>query len=331
VNQRHYPQISIRSKNELAKRIRHENLTLDGAKGLIQDVLKNYDNYWRDHPEYSEPAKNKWVRDASGTKLSELHEFINEMILKPYDNMLPGFIFGGVSGRNHKLAVMNLLGRKRKRVLLKLDIKRFYEQIKEDRVKQLFAHKCNCPREGTELLASLCCVPVGSKDNPGKYNTIGRGFATSSRLAVWCNLDTFLKLERLVKKELKGKDPRISIYVDDIGITASRVSNDDMINLYKKIKILLESDKHQKLPINEEKTKIVHHDGKVYDIRGKQLKSQGFEFLGLQMNRNKLTLGSKTRWKLVDLKEKARMRDSDAKKSRRSVLRYKQYIEKDRV
>lgn len=329
MNQRNYPKIRIRSRNELAKRISNKNLTLVEAKGLIQDVLDNYDNCWRDHPEYSEPTKNKWVRDASGTRLSKLHEFISETILKPYDDMLPDFIFGGISKRNHKLAAMNLLGRKRKRVLLKLDIKRFYEQIKEDRVKQLFAQKCECSKKGAEVLANLCCVPIGSKENPGEYNTIGRGFATSSRLAVWCNLDTFLKLERIVKKELDGKDPRISVYVDDIGITASRVSNDDMINLYGKIKILLESDEHQKLPINEEKTKIVHHDGKVYDIRGKQLKSQGFEFLGLQMNRNKLTLGSKTRWKLVDLKEKARMRNSDAKKSRRSVLRYKQYIEKD--
>ena len=117
----------------------------------------------------------------------------------------------------------------------------------------------------------------------------------SSRLAVWCNLDTFLKLERLVKKELQGKDPRIAIYVDDIAITASGITKEDMMKLYPKIKTILESDKNQKLPLNDAKTKIIYHSGDEYDIDGIYQGKRGFEHLGLQMNRNSLILGTKTR------------------------------------
>ncbi len=330
--QERYPNIQIRSKNELAKQISSFKLPVSDAMALIQDALDNFDNYWHDHPKQSEPEKDKWVRDASGTKLSKIHKLINARVLKPHDKKLPYFIFGGISGKNHKSAAFHLLGNKRKRVLLKLDIKRFYEQISEARVRQFFIQKCHCSEKGAKLLASLCCVPIGQKGTGGVYKTIGRGFAPSSRLAAWCNLDTFTKLEKLVKKELRGKDPRIAIYVDDIGITASRATNEEMIELYNKIKPILMSDKNQTLPLNDSKTKIIHHSGEMYDINRKFLKRKGFEILGIQMNRNSLTPGTKTRWKLVNLKKEIEKRKSDSKNLKircKSVLRYKKYIEKD--
>ena len=330
-NQHNYPKIAIRSKRELAKRLSDRRASAEDMTKLIDDVKANYDDYWIDHPMQSQPAKGKWVRDASRTDLGKLLKLINAKVLAPHDSLIPTFVFGGVSGRNHKAAVTHLLGVKRKRVILKLDISRFFEQIRHERVYSYFLAKGECGQRGAKLLADLSCVPVGAKDSPGDYKTIGRGFSTSSRLAVWCNLDTFLKLERLVKKELQGKDPRIAIYVDDIAITASGATKEDMIRLYPKLKSILESDENQKLPLNDAKTKIIYHSGDEYDINGVYQGKRGFEHLGLQMNRNSLTLGTKTRWKLVNLTRKYKesgRKNIAIRKKRKSTLRYKDYVER---
>ncbi len=326
-----YPKIQIRSKNELAKHLSGYRMSTEKATQLITDVCQSFDQYWLDYAALSQPDKGKWVRDASKTKLGKLLRQINNKVLKPHDRLLPGFIFGGISGFNHKTAVEHLLGRKKKRILLKLDITKFFEQIRYERIYNFFLNKCACSHNGAKLLAGLCCVPYGPKEKPADYKTIARGFSTSPRLAVWCNLDTFLKLERLVKKELKGKDPRIAIYVDDIGITASKATKEDMVRIYSKIEAILKADKHQRLPLNENKTKIINYTGKAYDIAGRYLGRETFEHLGLQMNRNSLTPGMKTKRKLADLKNKLGMSHGDKTKinlRRKAIQRYKNYIEK---
>ena len=327
-----YPKIQIKSKNELAKHISHSRLPTKDALLLINDVILHFNEYWVDYLGMSQPDKDKWVRNASNTNLGKLLKYIDEKVLKPHDPMIPSFIFGGVSKLNHKSAVKHLLGNKRKRILLKLDVSRFFEQIHYERVYGFFLNKCGCSYKGAKLLANLCCVPFGAKSSPEDYKTIARGFSTSPRLAVWCNLDTFIKLEHLVKKELKGKDPRIAIYVDDIGITASNVTKEDMMHIYPKIKKILEdSDKNQKLPLNQKKTKIIYHSGETYDINGEYKGKWGFEHLGIQMNRSSLTLGTKTRWKLANLTHRFKLlrgRNANLKRSRKSTIRYKDYIER---
>ncbi len=330
-NKSRYPKIAIRSKRELAKRLSNKEYSVDSMMTLINDVIKNYSKYWADNLKQSQPIKNKWVRDASRTKLGVLLERINAKVLRPYDDLIPSFVFGGVSGRSTKMAVESLLGKrlKRKRILLKLDISRFFEQIKYERVYKFFLDKGECEYRGAKLLADLCCVPIGPKDNPGSYKTIGRGFSTSSRLAVWCNIDTFIKLERLVKKELQGKDPCIAIYVDDIGITA-KTTKEDMVKLYPKIKEILTGDIKQRLPLNDAKSKIVYHSGEEYSVKGDYIRRRSYEHLGLQMKVNSVCIGSKTRWKLVDLASQyknSHRKNSAIRKKRVSTLRYKRYIE----
>ena len=104
-----------------------------------------------------------------------------------------------------------------------------------------------------------------------------------------------------------------------------------MIKLYPKIKAILESGKNQKLPLNDAKTKIIYHSGDEYDINGVYQGKRGFEHLGLQMNRNSLTLGTKTRWKLVNLTRKYKesgRKNIAIRKKRKSTLRYKDYVER---
>lgn len=313
-----YPKIAIRSKNELAKRISGKNLSQEKALELINDVLKNRDKYWKDSKK-SDPENEKWVRNASHTPYGTLLGLISSKVLAPHDYLIPAFIFGGVKGRNCKSATQNLLGSKRKRVLLKLDLKRFFEQNEYDRVYMFFLHKCKCSKAGAKLLTDLCCVPFGAKNNPQNFQTIARGFSTSARLAVWCNLDIFLKLSSTIKRKLHSKDPKISIYVDDIGITASRVSVDDMRKLYYTLEKIITQDKHCPLSINPKKTRIIEHTGATYTLdENEPVKRLSFEFLGNQMKRHSLTIGHKTKNKLRNVRGVLRKR----------LLSYKTYIEK---
>jgi len=334
MTQSNYPQLKIMSKSYLAKRLTTKKLDHTKTLALINYTISNFDQLWDDHPTESKPKKLKWVRDASRTQLGVLLKAIDRNILKPNDYLLPSFIFGGVNGLDHKAALKSLLGVRRKRIILKMDITRFYEQIKEDRVFSLFYnHKMfACSKEVAKIVAGLCCVSHGAKDNPDDYKTIARGFPTSSRLSVWCNLEVFLKIERLVKKELRGKDPRIAIYVDDIGITASKASVQEMVTLYEKIKVILEENEYQKLPLNNSKTKIVLHSGDTYNSKGEYEGKWAFEHLGGQMNRNHVVPGSKTRWKISEIAFKVKQANGKNKafnKKQKALKRYKAYLKRD--
>ena len=315
-----YPRIYIWSKNELAKRISHSKFSKVEALARINDAVQNFNNHWKDNQFESRPEKDKYVRTAKNTSLGKLLDSINRMVLAPHDKMLPGFIFGGVNGLSHIAAAEYLLGSKRRRVALKMDIKRFFEQISHERVYQFFLTRCECSKKASKLLADLCCVPIGPKGSTDPRKTIARGFATSSRLAVWCNLDTFIKLEHLVKKRFKGRNPRIAIYVDDIGITATGLTKEEMWTFSIEVQELLgNNDVNQKLPVNEAKTCVTSHD-------------EGIEHLGVELKRNKLGIGIKTKSKMS--KAKIKLRGNISVEQRKQIQdklqamhNYKRYVE----
>jgi len=311
-----YPKLAIRSKNELAKHIGHKDLSFEKALNLINDVRANFNGYWKDNKKASKPLDGKYVRSAAGKPLGALLGKINTMVLKPHDKLLPNFIFGGISGLDHVQAAASLIGKKRRRTLLKADIKKFFEQVKHDRVVSLFRNKCRCSLKAAKLLADLCCIPLGPKGSGSDDKSIARGFATSSRLAVWCNLDIFLKLDWLIKKRLKGYDPRLMIFVDDIGITASRVPDQKMEDLYVEIRELLNG---ANLVLNDKKKKITSHE-------------KGMEILGSRLGRRGLSLGGKTLGKRDviknNLKQSLSPEERKLQKLRyRSIMIYKNRVE----
>ncbi len=286
-----YPKLLIRSKNELAKRLTRSEFSFDSAMALISDVTHNKEKYWRDTKKFSVPEKGKFVRSAKGTKLDVFLKKIDTQILAPHDSRLPLFIYGGKKGSGHILAAYNLLGDKKRRTFLKLDLSRFFEQISQERVQQFFQIKCGCSKKLSKFLAEMCCVALGAKGSLSSRRTLARGFSTSTRLAVWCNLDAFIKVHRLVLRELRGKDPRLSIFIDDIGITASGLTKHRMAAVSKMICALLrDADKNQPLIVNEEKTGVT-------DYRGYM------EIYGLRLMRNGLLLGKKTLAKKGRLKK----------------------------
>ncbi len=306
-SQYRYPKIFVRSKTELAKRFTTPNLTQTQAQELINDVLGHFNDYW-DDSKHSQPEKNKYVRNAKGRPLGKLLRLIDKKLLAPHDGLIPEFIFGGVSGKSHIGAAYHLLGKQRERTLLALDIGRFFEQISEERAFNFFLYKAQCGKKGAALLASLCCVEEGPKGSSGDRKVLARGFATSTRLAVWCNLGIFIRLDWLVKKHLKGHDPRLAIFVDDIGITASRVSKETMQALEKEITdLLVNYDRNQSLPPNPAKTHIYSYD-------------EGIQHLGLSLGRNKLSFGSKTLSRKAQVTHKLK---TITKKTEKAILRIK--------
>jgi len=277
-----YPKLGIRSKNEIAKRISSPRFPYRDALSLLKDVSMNFDKYWHDNKKESEPEKEKYVRSAAGTSLGLLLSLINEKILAPSDELIPDFIYGGLEDRNHIQAAFKLLGKQKSRRLISMDIVRFFEQINEKRVFYFFYKKCHCSKDAASLLARLCCVPKGPKGSRGSEKVLGRGFATSSRLSVWCNMDTFLRIKWKAARLLERHDPELVVFVDDIGVSASNVTEERMDEVYKNLESILEhSDSNQALPVNPKKKKNITF-------------AQGAEHLGLKLGRNKLTPGAKT-------------------------------------
>jgi len=316
-----YPNIVIRSKNELAKRISSKKLPPKEALSLINDVLINYDKYWKDSKK-SNVKEQKFLRTTVGTPLNTLLRLIDRKILKPHDQLIPDFIFGGVSGRSHIDAAYSLLGEQRKRVLLEMDISKFYEQISRKRVFYFFHKKSGCSVKASNILADLCCVPLGKKGGEQNKQTklvLARGFSTSPRLAIWTNLDFFLKLKWEMHKQLKYHNPKIVMFVDDIGLSASRVSIEKMRSVQNEFEqILLNSDRNQPLPINQQKTLI-------------QPFKDGAEHLGIRLGRNKISLGKQTQAKFNRVKTLIKKSgDNKLKKimrKKRAYHKYKQQLQ----
>jgi len=248
-----------------------------------------------------------------------LHKFFDKQkspwySIEPTDGFPP---FEVLPECNHAKAAKHLLGLKRRRSILKIDLHRFFEQIGVEKVDQFFYKNCRCDKRTSKILSCLCCVPLGPKGSNSKRKSIARGFATSPRLAVWCNLDIFLRLNHLVHKSLKGKDPRIAIYVDDIGITASRVSEEEMTSLLNDIKSLFSSS-GESLKLNDKKTKIKSH-------------KEGMEYVGITLLRNSLEVGKKAQSKRDRLKNELRGSLSKSEKSQirrryKATTWYKKYI-----
>lgn len=315
-----YPNIGLRSKNELAKRICRKDFSQQDALALINDSIENFDTYWKDHAAMSNPEKSKWVRNAAHTNLGYLHKLINRKVLAPYDKYLPSIIHGGVSCKDIKSAAKALLGTKRKRTLLKLDMRRFYEHVSDQNVMYTLHNKMGCSERVTKLFTQLCCVHDGPKNNPLPNLTLARGFAASSRLAIWCNLDLFYRIFWLVEKELRGYDPRMAIYVDDICITASRVTPEQMAGLYFKIVKLVENSTCN-LEINTEKTRIISYLNHEYDLNGRYIGFAPYETLGINLKRNSTDVGVATKSRLARLENKGHLNATE-KKTRRGLKRH---------
>lgn len=324
--QTNYPNFKIRSKNEMYKYLLYPSkMGKDLYIETFKDVELNFNDYWKDNIKESNPNKNKFVRHAFKKNLRDILKSIHEKLLKSIDDRLPDFIFA-VKNKGNKQAVENLLGKKKKRDVIKLDLKTYFEQTKQDKVISFLKHS-GCNEKISKIISNICCVKTGQKGNniEDNYNSIARGFCTSPRLSIWCNIETFIKVNRLLNKEYKKYDPRMSIYVDDINISLSRISNKGKKELIKKIYDIFEKDK---MILNKEKTKVIRHNEKlsVHVKDSKIIDSKNI--LGIHLHRNKIRISVKTQTSLNNAKinYKKNINDKDIKKRKKGLMRYKNYI-----
>ena len=142
---------------------------------------------------------------------------------------------------------------------------------------------------------------------------MARGFPTSSRLALWCNLDLFLKIYWEAKSFLKNKDAKIAIFIDDIGITATNTNETDMEILANKIgDIFYNYDPNQKLLLNNKKDIKLWYDKKI-------------EYLGLSLGRNKITIGAKTKSKQKRVRNKLKKSNILPEEREKLLVKKKSY------
>lgn len=324
---RGYPKLNLYTKKQLADAIRGKDLSFNSAMKLIDDCLLNKDKYWFDNQEKSKPDDDKWVRSAFGTPLGELQKRINQQVLEKYDSELPIFIYGGVRKKGIKNAVIALQGKKNKRTLLKVDMRRFFEHISYEDIVNTLVCYCSCGKDVAQIIAEIACVNSGKKSLSNiNEKVLARGFSTSSRLAIWCNLDLFRKLFYCMAKKLNGHDPKIVIYMDDIGITASRVNPTTLSSFYRDIVKLIKNT--SKLEVNKNKTRIIDYLQHEYDASDGRLlegKVTQFEFLGIEIGRNRLRPGVKTRSKMAKLINKPNLSGKELR-TLKGQKRYVKYI-----
>ena len=307
-----YPNLNIQSKNILYKRLfSGKNEDIKVGKKLLLDGLNNFNELWRDNKKMSEPEKEKWVRDCSSTKLSIILKKIDVLLLKPLDKYLPNILHGGISsefkkytGTIHKrgtqTAAVSIIDGRRKRWFLGMDLQRFFEQVSQEKVKKLFKN-LGCGERVAYMLSEFCCVELGSKNySYGNNKVLARGFAPSVRLAIWCNIKFFIALEKIVKKEFKGKFPKIAVFIDDIGITAVKVDQNQIKKLEAKISILAQEFG---VIINNDKTRILSPD-------------LPKEFVGQKIGNNKIFIKDCLKRKIQKKKKQIQMENEFGKKQK---------------
>jgi len=292
-----FPNLALGTKDDLAERLSGKYLTKAQAMALVNECLENHESLWKTHKDASDPAKQKFVRSAAGTNLGLLLKHVDRKLLAPYDKLVPSFIFGGLKGRSHVQAGRYIQGTKKRRTYRSVDVSGFFEQISEQRIFYFFYLKASCSVEVATILSKLCSVPKGPKGS-ALPRVLARGFATSSRLALWCNLNTFNRIHWRVKRRLKGHEPRMAVYVDDIGFSATEMPMERINAVSKEVEVLLLTfDPHQPLPINPDKSKT-----KTFDQRP--------EHLGMLMA-GQLSFSDKTRKKVQSLKHSRSKADSE--------------------
>lgn len=309
--------INLESRKHFASQISGPRLPEKEARDLIDFVCNpnNHPNLWRDNIFESNEEKGKWVRDASWSKLGILLKLVDSRILAPQDKNLPHFIFGGRSGMSNVHAVHHLMGYEKQRTMLALDITRFFESVDILKVDAFFM-SANCSSRMASTLSKVCCVPTGRKQEPEDDISLARGFSTSTRLAVWSYINAFYEINDLAMKRLKDYDPRVAIYIDDIGISASRVPEDLLRSLEEDVDQILKKASSGKLKLNKDKTDVKDW-------------SDAIEHMGVKMNRNSLVL-PKVLQKKLDKVSYLYIHEKEyaLKKTRKGLLAYRGFVKK---
>lgn len=140
--------------------------------------------------------------------------------------------------------ITNAIPHRRKKRIIKMDLKDFFPSIHEDRVRDMFMGKpFSFGKEAATIMAHLSCLNDGSGILP-------QGGVLSPYVAnMLC-----LKLDKKLAKVAIKNHCNFTRYADDITFSTNDVSEDSISNLIKETSNIIESEG---FVVNTEKTKVL--------------------------------------------------------------------------
>jgi hypothetical protein len=124
----------------------------------------------------------------------------------------PDYRHSGVKGRSF---LSNARMHLHDEPMLQFDLRRFYPSTTFKHVFDVFFHRFACSADVADLLAQLCCVNRSHLPTGGVHSEV---------LAFYCHKPTFDAIEL----RAQSRNGRMSLYVDDGGITAPNISLTDL-------------------------------------------------------------------------------------------------------
>ncbi|EPT9254878.1 RNA-directed DNA polymerase [Vibrio diabolicus] len=252
----YYPHDAIASVEKLA-------LTLGIHPNRLLSIADRADE---SYTEYELVDKDRTVFEPK-YELKKIQKRINSRIFELVE--FPLYLQGGIRANVKRDYVENAKIHANATTLISLDIKKFYTNIKADKVSAIYKYFFKFPDEVVDILTKLTTYK-------GK---VPQGGCTSSYLA---NLVFFNSEYRLVSA-FRGKGISYSRLLDDV--TLSSASNLDSSGCTEAIRKVVGMFTAHDLKLNSKKTKI--------EYRGKAAK--GFEVTGLWVEHKKPKLRRKER------------------------------------
>ncbi|HGF4967074.1 TPA: reverse transcriptase family protein [Vibrio parahaemolyticus] len=252
----YYPHDAIASVEKLA-------LTLGIHPNRLLSIADKADE---SYTEYELVDKDRTVFEPK-YELKKIQKRINSRIFELVE--FPLYLQGGIRANVKRDYVENAKIHANATTLISLDIKKFYTNIKADKVSAIYKYFFKFPDEVVDILTKLTTYK-------GK---VPQGGCTSSYLA---NLVFFNSEYRLVSA-FRGKGISYSRLLDDV--TLSSASNLDSSDCTEAIRKVVGMFTAHDLKLNSKKTKI--------EYRGKAAK--GFEVTGLWVEHKKPKLRRKER------------------------------------
>lgn len=228
----YYPHAPIGSIDTLAK-------TLGVAPKVMLDLASNTENSYTSF-EVKSKHKTRTVHEPK-YNLKKIQKRINSGIFEQI--LFPDYLQGGIkddkSPRDH---VNNSLIHAGSSVLISLDIKNFYENIKYDSVLNIFSNFFNFPGDVSKVLADLVTLK----------GRVPQGACTSSYIA---NL-VFFNTEYSIVNYLRSSGLKYSRLLDDVAISsANLISKEKVDSAISKVSGMF---KRHNLRIHPQKKKIEH-------------------------------------------------------------------------
>ncbi|EGQ7694979.1 RNA-directed DNA polymerase [Vibrio vulnificus] len=252
----YYPHEAIASVDTLAR-------TLGMHPKRLLSIANRVDE---SYTEYELVEKNRTVFEPK-YELKKIQKRINSRIFEKVE--FPCYLQGGIRADVKRDYVENAKIHANANTLISLDIKKFYTNIKAEKVALIYKYFFKFPDEVVDLLTKLTTYK-------GK---VPQGGCTSSYLA---NLVFFNSEYRLVSS-FRGKGIHYSRLLDDVTLSSSK--NLDHKQCSQLISTVVGLFTRYDLKLNSKKTKI--------EYRGKA--NKGFEVTGLWVEHKKPKLRRKER------------------------------------